>query len=85
MTHILALTLFSLLVFSGVAQVGQDPYCIENSSEGTCSKCINFFYLKDRQCARVSPSCETYHNQTGDCLTCVNGFKLNQGKCEGPV
>lgn len=31
----------------------------------------------------MSPSCNTYSETTGNCLTCVDGFSLKEGKCEG--
>lgn len=87
MSHLLflvALTVY-LATFCS-AQAPNDPYCISNSADNKCSKCIDFFYLKDNVCTKVSPSCNTYNQTIGVCLTCVEGFTLIEGgKCQSSI
>ncbi len=44
--------------------------------------CPNRYYLdSNNKCQPVNPSCDTYNNKTGACITCKPGFVLIEGGC----
>ena len=49
---------------------------------GYCSKCIDRYYLKNRQCHTVSILCGGYNIYNGECLSCNSEwFDLQDGQC----
>lgn len=46
-----------------------------------CLKCSNGWTFNDKKaCVPVSDQCKT-HDDKGNCLTCYQGYDLNQGQC----
>ncbi|ELP85704.1 protein serine/threonine kinase, putative [Entamoeba invadens IP1] len=56
------------------------------SSGGTslCSKCATGYYSLGGSsgCTKCSTSCKTCDQTNGNCLSCYDGYTLNNGKCE---
>ena len=64
--------------------LSQDPFCKE-FKDGVCVACsFGFYFGTDNICMKVSDLCSTYNANTGECLSCFLGFKLNEekGSCE---
>ena len=58
-----------------------DPFC-RTFNNGVCSECA-FRYFKNEigRCTEVSPSCKTYIAESGRCLDCYIGFKIEGNTC----
>ena len=52
--------------------------CIKFSNS-VCSECKERFYPDRGICEKISDACVTYDARTGNCLTCISGYHLNQG------
>lgn len=46
-----------------------------------CLACSKEWVLINKVCVPVSDQCLTFDSATGDCLTCYNGYNLQNGKC----
>lgn len=51
------------------------------TGEPAVTKCGFKEYLKDGKCLPVSEQCNTWSEETGDCLTCYDGWTLKDGAC----
>ncbi len=49
-----------------------------NADQTRCLKCPNRSYLQDGCCWEVNGNCEKWILQTGVCLSCYTGYKLNK-------
>ncbi|KAL4462130.1 hypothetical protein ABPG72_011596 [Tetrahymena utriculariae] len=56
--------------------------CQQSSSDYICSKCQSSYYLYQYQCQGcLDQNCDFFNN-TGQCLTCIQGYFLKDNKCE---
>lgn len=47
----------------------------------TCIQCATRSYFANGICTKANDNCNTFNNVTGACLSCYNGFNLNNGDC----
>lgn len=50
-------------------------------TNGVCVKCSKGSYFSQGQCVSVSPLCQTYDENNGNCLSCFNGYVLQGPTC----
>lgn len=59
-----------------------DPLC-KTHDQTSCLECSNrAFFNQNGQCTPVSDNCNSWDPLNGNCLTCYQGFALNNGVCE---
>lgn len=65
----------------GLVSSSFDPNC--NTFKGdSCIKCSLKYYLNSNgKCKAVDPSCKTFDNTNGNCLSCFAGFEVSNGSC----
>lgn len=57
----------------------QNCRIVEN---GQCTQCANnFFKAPNNTCVQISPLCATADPQSGNCLSCYQGYGLQNGAC----
>lgn len=73
------LTCYSGFILSGSICITAPTilYCQNYSLDGTCTTCQDRFYLSSNTCTKVSDLCLTYSQDTGNCLSCNQGYILN--------
>lgn len=58
-----------------------NPYCSRWTSSG-CAACAPWSYPNSNNvCVLVNPLCRSFNNVNGLCLSCYNGYNLNNGSC----
>ena len=58
-----------------------DPNCAQ-FNKGVCTRCSKGFYFgANNLCTQVDPLCQTFDSKFGKCLSCFNGYKLDNGRC----
>lgn len=58
----------------------RDSLCAEFNGS-TCVRCATRAYFNNGICSEVNVNCNTFDASTGVCLTCYNGYQLNNGQC----
>ena len=59
-----------------------DNFCGQFDSQGCCTVCSHRYYFnEDRKCTEVSPDCNNYDAETGNCTSCYWGFHEEDGEC----
>jgi hypothetical protein len=65
----------------GEAPIG-DQNCAKYNSNNVCTQCSKgSIFNKNNVCITIDPSCLTYDQNTGACLTCYPGYEINGLTC----
>ena len=62
--------------------------CRFHNAAGECTECVFRYILIEGECSAVSDQCKTFNLSNGDCLSCYDGWNLDDGECVlpgGPV
>ena len=59
----------------------KDPNCRINDLYNYCQQCNPGYYVFEGNCNLVDQLCRTYKQTNGDCLSCYDGYRLNNGRC----
>ena len=57
---------------------------ISTKDPSKCTSCYSSFYLNKNTstCIKVDGNCKTYNNETGACLSCYDGYVIdNSSRC----
>lgn len=66
---------------SSVSDTKSNPYCA-SWKKSVCDSCAERSYFNSNGiCTLVNDHCKTWDRLTGDCLTCFDGYDLNNGSC----
>lgn len=61
---------------------GYNANCKVYDDAGNCLECFERFYLSGGKCQEVSPYCKTYNPIKGYCLSCYDGYHIDEfGQC----
>ena len=73
-------TIFLLAASTDIVYL--NPGCRKFDTDGICLSCSTRFYKDPKSiCQPVSPSCNGYNPENGNCTTCYSGFALIEGAC----
>lgn len=50
-------------------------------NNGVCTQCISNYVVVSGQCQPLIPNCTAYNLLTGICITCANGYTLQNQNC----
>lgn len=60
---------------------GADPNCVLNDLYNYCQQCSSNYFIQLGNCLLADQLCQTFDPNNGNCLTCYNGYILNNTKC----
>lgn len=61
---------------------GYNIYCKQYDDAGQCLQCFDRYFMQYGTCVEVSPYCKTYNAVKGYCLSCYDGYRLDEmGQC----
>ena len=57
-----------------------NPQCLSFDNSGVCLNCSSGYYI-GTICSPVNPLCNTYDMSNGQCITCVQGYAIQNNTC----
>jgi hypothetical protein len=58
-----------------------DPNCLASDLNSFCIRCKTGYYITNGICYLADTMCKTFNLTGGQCLTCYDGYVLQQTKC----